>query len=494
MSAAGRALLKPEKKAHTMPDTSLMRPPLFITARFRTGSTMLWNLFRQLPETRVYYEPLHEQLLSYIKYPIQVDKSHFFVKSYFDEYQDIPNATSLYHSDFANHKLFLESEETYPELRAYIHALIESVSPEKTAVLQFNRIDFRLAWIKRNFPDARVLHLSRDPRDQWYSTLAGFSGDIDSLVDFDQYSLATWARDLYKQFPFLATPQIEHAYQRFYYIWKLSYLAGQRLSDLSIAYEEILAEPRRLLTQILNFSSLYSDSNLETCLGVVVSKPERAWIKDRNDDWFSDLEQKCEQVLDELGLNGNFALVPLNEIQKQSSKYQALLHDPENDHWAMKSFRQAVAQERSAVYETSRHYENIVGQLQTERDRIRNERDRIRNEREAVKVALNEVLNSYSWQMTAPLRKIIGSGRVANILNRLFPLGTLPKRTIPKITRLIKARAYSITDAIKRLRGAVRATSHFPTGEEHIPMSFQVKRIYKDLVDSIKERKDEEHN
>ncbi len=34
------------------------REPVFVTARFRSGSTLLWNLFRNTPEETAYYEPL----------------------------------------------------------------------------------------------------------------------------------------------------------------------------------------------------------------------------------------------------------------------------------------------------------------------------------------------------------------------------------------------------------------------------------------------------
>ena len=341
-----------------------MKPPLFITARFRTGSTMLWNVFRQLPEARAYYEPLHDRIPDFLEFPIQPDKSHLFVKSYFDEYKDAPNAVDLHQSDFANHRLFLESEDQYPQLNAYIQALVKSVPFKKTAVLQFNRIDFRLAWIKQNFPNARLLHLTRNPRDQWYSTISSLNNiNIDSSIDIDAYDLATWARDLYKQFPFLASPQIRHPYQRFYFIWKLSYLAGQRLANLSVAYEELLAEPEKYLVQILNLANLYSAENLEACLKLVEPKPEHAWVKDKNDAWFSDMEESCEAALDELGLNENFALKPLSEIQENSPKYQALLTDPENDRWATKSFKQALSLGRGDIYKTDHHYQNVVAEL-----------------------------------------------------------------------------------------------------------------------------------
>src|SRR4029453_9208736 len=37
------------------------RRPVFITARFRSGSTLLWNLFRHLSGCTSYYEPLNER-------------------------------------------------------------------------------------------------------------------------------------------------------------------------------------------------------------------------------------------------------------------------------------------------------------------------------------------------------------------------------------------------------------------------------------------------
>src|SRR5262249_4078250 len=34
---------------------------VFITARFRSGSTLLWNLFRHVPNCTAYYEPFNER-------------------------------------------------------------------------------------------------------------------------------------------------------------------------------------------------------------------------------------------------------------------------------------------------------------------------------------------------------------------------------------------------------------------------------------------------
>src|SRR5690349_6044500 len=54
---------------------------LFVTARFRTGSTFLWQLLNQLQEVRAYYEPLHPiGWFSAVK-PV-IDPTHIGVTEY----------------------------------------------------------------------------------------------------------------------------------------------------------------------------------------------------------------------------------------------------------------------------------------------------------------------------------------------------------------------------------------------------------------------------
>ncbi len=56
---------------------------VLITARYRSGSTMLWNLMRQLQGVTAYYEPVHPRLGLPPDSPRgEVDPSHLHVDDY----------------------------------------------------------------------------------------------------------------------------------------------------------------------------------------------------------------------------------------------------------------------------------------------------------------------------------------------------------------------------------------------------------------------------
>lgn len=318
-----------------------MSSPIFITARFRTGSTLLWNMFRQVPGMVAYYEPDHPHLIGMIRRRTPPQRTHHRVEEYFREYQPLPDLAEHHPSEFGASRLFLEQGDEAPALQAYIQYLIDRVVPEKTAFLQFNRLDFRLSWVRSRFPEARIVHLFRSPREQWLSSIAGYEGDVDADADSDPYLMATWARDLCRQFPFLAGDFIRHAYQRHYYLWKLSYLLGSRLSDYSFSYESLMADPRRTAAELLQVSGVWSEVNVDSALSVLVEAPMQREDETR-EEWYGDLEQECEGVLTELGLNQELGLRPLDEIISRSARYQELLADPKTLAWVARNGQREI--------------------------------------------------------------------------------------------------------------------------------------------------------
>jgi len=144
--------------------------PIFVTARFRSGSTVLWNIFRNLPGFTAYYEPLNERRWfdSQIRGDI-IDETHKSVENYWAEYDNLAVLGDYYRVHWTCRDLYMDETVWDGSLENYIQLLIEHAPNQ--AVLQFNRIDFRLPWIRRHFPAAKIIHLYRHPRDQWCSFL-----------------------------------------------------------------------------------------------------------------------------------------------------------------------------------------------------------------------------------------------------------------------------------------------------------------------------------
>lgn len=317
--------------------------PVFLTGRFRSGSTLVWNLLRQLDEVVAYYEPLHPKLLHHLRCPPKPQPRHFHVASYFDEYGALADVGRYHSPEFGVTRLHLEAQDDWPDLERYVRFLVGSVGPERTPVLKFNRIDFRLAWARRVFPDARVIHVWRSARDEWASLLAAAGEGPDPAIDADPFHLTTWSRDLGQSFPFLATGSLRHLYQRHYYLWKLSKLAGCRLGHLSVSYEELLASPRADVGRLLDAAALGTDVAVEKCLGVVTTGSRDGWRKHHDPAWFDDLEAECEAQLDRLGLNALYGFRQLSQIIDGSPAYRTMVAESGESNWALRTCQVALS-------------------------------------------------------------------------------------------------------------------------------------------------------
>lgn len=112
----------------------------------------------------------------------------------------------------------------------------------------------------------------------------------------DHFYLRNWARDLKYHFPFLAEATIEHPYQMFYFLWKLSYLHGLCYSDLSISFEELSARPTELLKRLFRTAGVVN-YDLERLAALVDPPKTDRWRAYADDDWFRQHESHCETVL-----------------------------------------------------------------------------------------------------------------------------------------------------------------------------------------------------
>ncbi len=287
-SDLGRASAEPDRPA----------APIFITARFRSGSTLLWNLFRHVEGCTAYYEPENERRwFDPATRGTRVDSTHQGVEEYWREYEGMEDLGRYFRAEWAGRHLYLDAAAWEPDLRRYLSELIARASGR--AVLQFNRMDFRLPWLRAHFPEARVVHLVRHPRDQWCSSLVDpgrVPRDV-STRDFgpyDHFYLLSWLRDLKYQFPFLDERAEPHPYRLFYYLWKLSYLYGVTYADWSVRFEDLTADPTRQIAGLMAAVGLAA-YDAERLRALVQPVPPR-WERFAPDSWYRPHEEACEAV------------------------------------------------------------------------------------------------------------------------------------------------------------------------------------------------------
>jgi len=274
---------------------------VIMTGRFRSGSTLLWNLFRQAGGFTAYYEPLNERRwFDPTARGDRTDSTHRNVSDYWREYNGLETLSRFYREDWIRRDLLMDELAWDPDLRSYVDTLIDRAIGRPA--LQFNRIDFRLPWFRRHYPNATYIHIYRHPRDQWWSTLMGDvklftknAGFVD-FPPFDRFYLGMWAQDLKYYFPFLEEGQNSHPYQIFYYIWKLSYLFGVKYCDYSIQFESLVADPDAEIANLFRVVGA-KPVDLPALRGIVVAPPLGKWCEYAEAAWFENHESRCDEVL-----------------------------------------------------------------------------------------------------------------------------------------------------------------------------------------------------
>jgi len=273
---------------------------IIVSARFRSGSTLLWNLFRNIPGFVSYYEPFNERRwFDPATRGERVDSTHRKVADYWTEYDGMAELGDVFDDAWNEQGLYMSEDAWNPRMKSYMEQLVEGA--DGRPVLQFNRLDFRLPWARRTFPNAKMVHLYRHPRDQWTSNLQKIErfspdGKMADFAEVDGFYLLNWARDFKYHFPFLDEQAIEHPYQLHYYLWKLSYVYGRSWSDISVGFEELTTNPERALFQLFEACEIPVPF-IEDLLPLIEPPPFGKWKKYAEDAWFKRHEEQCEDVL-----------------------------------------------------------------------------------------------------------------------------------------------------------------------------------------------------
>ncbi len=273
-----------------------------VTGRFRSGTTLLWNIFRHCEGCTAYYEPFNERRwFDANRRGARVDATHLGVEDYWREYEGLQSLDADFDEQWTHRRLLMGERAWNPRMKRYVDALIQHASGR--AVLKFNRLDFRLPWVRANYPSAKIVHICRHPREQWRSTFlrttphppsAGMAG----FASCDEFYVLSWARDLRYHFPFLDERECEHPYQMFYYLWKLSYLFGTKYSHVSLRLEDLVANPRRELERMFAAIDL-APRDMDALCGLCAQPRAGRWREYATDEWFAGHESHCEAVLEE---------------------------------------------------------------------------------------------------------------------------------------------------------------------------------------------------
>ena len=118
--------------------------------------------------------------------------------------------------------------------------------------------------------------------------------------EIDGFYLLHWGRDLHSHFPFLTLDERSHPYELFYQIWKLSYLFGRLYADVSISFEDLVADPESSLRNI--FSKLaVTEYDVSTLLPLVRPVAVGKWRSYAADEWFAAIEEGVDETFVEFG-------------------------------------------------------------------------------------------------------------------------------------------------------------------------------------------------
>ena len=272
---------------------------LFLVGRFRSGSTAIWNILRNIPGITAYYEPCHDGLIEHLEAQTAVDPTHIGISDYWQEYEAILEPLKRYFSRrFAVERLCLAEHDEHPELEAYFRFLLSSGGKGNLVALKLNRVDFRLPWLRARFPHVPVLYIHRNPRDQWVSIIRNQpSPDVDAPELNSGYDLVTWSANLYPYLPRIGSSEISSSYERVYLLSRMSEEIAKVYADCRIDFDrEIQHAPEIGLEKLAGIVEVDPEQVMKL-RPLLVERQVGGWRDYHDEAFFSEIEARCDDYL-----------------------------------------------------------------------------------------------------------------------------------------------------------------------------------------------------
>jgi hypothetical protein len=285
----------------------MTKKPIFIHSLFRTGSTYVWNKFRQDKRYHCYYEPFH-QILAILDVhnlsPWSGDQKIItrsmrhpdLNRDYLFEYRGLckegQKGVTYFKKSFSFDN-FLDNDVN-PDQKKYVDSLIENAG-NKRPLLQFNRSALRIRWFKKYYPSDLHIYLVRNPLDQFNSYLSmaeeqkldiflvmdlittgvnlqnGIFKELAKRIPLFEYHSPVFADEEYFYRQLLPGYSVEEKYFILYYTWFAALLENLLNDSLILNINFLSSKPayRGKINRNLGKFKIdpldFSDSNVKKC-------------------------------------------------------------------------------------------------------------------------------------------------------------------------------------------------------------------------------------
>ncbi len=270
--------------------------PIFLVGRHRSGTSMFWNIFRQSDRYFCLYEPLNEYLLDGVlgSETFPLDPTHTGIADYWTEYRtlDKDRLISCWHINNATKNIRLGRYSFAPGLKRYLDFLLNEGAQHGIPLIKFVNADFKTGWLRRQYPDARIIHLLRRPHEVWESM---FHRDgTDNFEERPELLDKSFFIHIYRILDTLSNIDIPgHPYRLFYTIWLLSYKEVSGYAQDTWWYNEAVDNFNQWAEVHLIRPGLLDESTVSR----VDISPRRTFNSLHPAEWYQEHEKWVEEQL-----------------------------------------------------------------------------------------------------------------------------------------------------------------------------------------------------